>query len=315
MKVSKWKVSLYLLIRRLQMLFWFAIMMALQIGTWLIIRHHYLKVGSEKLVWVVTIVSFTLSFLSFKAAYKKLELIAEDSRGKWKDSYHQIAAVTKSLCLRAGKPEPRIGLWEGAWFEGRVRHFSRKACGKKGSALKNWRSTMSRLMLLNAGMVDVPFAGDTMLVGEKLPDILTEAELEGVIAHELSHSNQWENKLSLISAFIGYASFLLFLVGGLHYVFISGFSWLWMNPLTFGLLVLKGLLMRAPSAALSRVCEYETDAEASLIIEDPEALIKALEKINVEMNKVAGAERAKTPAILRSHPTDKQRARALRALV
>ena len=118
-----------------------------------------------------------------------------------------------------------------------------------------------------------------------LLDIMTDAELEGVMAHELGHVRNYDIRVSLIVfglvVAIGFISdiFLRFtLFGGSNRNNNNGG-----NPimLIVGIvsLVLAPLVAAVVQAAISRQREYLGDATGALTTRHPDALASALEKL------------------------------------
>jgi len=118
-----------------------------------------------------------------------------------------------------------------------------------------------------------------------LLDIMTDAELEGVMAHELGHVRNYDIRVSLIVfglvVAIGFISdiFLRFtLFGGSNRNNNNGG-----NPimLIVGIvsLVLAPLVAAVVQAAISRQREYLADATGALTTRHPDALASALEKL------------------------------------
>ena len=118
-----------------------------------------------------------------------------------------------------------------------------------------------------------------------LLDIMTDAELEGVMAHELGHVRNYDIRVSLIVfglvVAIGFISdiFLRFtLFGGNNRNNNNGG-----NPimLIVGIvsLILAPLVAAVVQAAISRQREYLADATGALTTRHPDALASALEKL------------------------------------
>jgi Zn-dependent protease with chaperone function len=302
------KIQRYLFAQRLKMAVYILVMLICQCCTWQILVHYYMKAGSAWLVGVTIFLAAALVFGILRLLDFLLQKLAVRSREKWQQSFETISTTTEQLCRRTGRPLPTIGLWKGVSFDGAVK----STLLARGTEDK----TLAKLMQYNAGMVDLPFRQDVMFVGEKLPEILTPAELEAVIAHELRHSDQLENKAIYLLMFCGCAISALCYVGGIHFLFANG----WRSPETWILLFaaptltrICGGLIKLTLAAFSRTREIETDVESCRDTQNVESLISALDKIKTAMEAEASVAAPSWP--FHSHPSNKKRAKALRALV
>jgi heat shock protein HtpX len=119
-------------------------------------------------------------------------------------------------------------------------------------------------------------------VTEGIVNLLSEDELEGVLAHELTHVANRDTLTQAVAATIaGAISFLAQIVSyGLWYTPASRDSRNGVNP--FGLLL---TVLLAPVAAtviqlaISRTREFEADAGSARLTGNPRALARALEKL------------------------------------
>jgi len=306
--VNKDKVKVFVRKQRVTMAFWLAVTLACQAATWRIMCGYYLTVGSQWVLLTSAVLAIVIVSAVMKLAYWMLREMAAESQDKWQRSYSEVVRIARSLCRRRGIPLPIIGLWKGTFFEGTP---------KTALAQSPREKIVGKLLSINAGLADVPFGRDIMLVGEKLPEILTEAELEAVLAHELRHSDQPENKAALVPAIGQAAIALLFTIGSVDYLCTAG---LWLEQtwlVLFAGMTLVRLnrgVVTVTMAAFSRAREFETDAEASQDIPSEEALISALEKLSAAMEEACSGLEPKPPH-RRSHPAVKARAASLRALV
>ena len=135
--------------------------------------------------------------------------------------------------------------------------------------------------------------------------LLDGRELEGVLAHELSHIGNRDTRLNTIVA-----SFALFLrlplllrqqrrkdraqvwAGRRIYWRRLRFFAIAMTPVYIYLFIVAPLLAAALRAAISRGREYLADADAALLTRDPEGLIRALSKIRGAGSVVSGSNPA-----------------------
>ncbi|MEK7527776.1 MAG: M48 family metalloprotease [Patescibacteria group bacterium] len=124
---------------------------------------------------------------------------------------------------------------------------------------------------------------------------LNRTELEGVIAHELSHVKNYDTRLmTLVSVLIGTLSILTNLSTRRHF-FNSGD-----DRKNGGIFVIIGLILIifAPiiaqliQLAISRRREFFADASAVMITRQPSGLIEALKKISTDPNPLKSASTA-----------------------
>lgn len=117
-----------------------------------------------------------------------------------------------------------------------------------------------------------------------LMNTLNRSELEGVIAHEISHIQNYDIRFALIVAV------MVGLIAILSHMFLRG---LWFSggggdrKGNLGLLVIVGIVLaivapiavRLAQAAVSRKREYLADASGARLTRNPEGLASALEKL------------------------------------
>ncbi len=128
---------------------------------------------------------------------------------------------------------------------------------------------------------------------------LSRAELEGVIAHELSHIKNYDMLLmSVVAVLVGSISLVSdWLMRG---VFWGNFSHRDddrdRNPLIFFaaiiMLIITPLIATMIQLAISRKREFLADADAALLTRYPEGLARALERISQDRNQLRTASMA-----------------------
>ena len=132
---------------------------------------------------------------------------------------------------------------------------------------------------------------------------LNRQELEGVIAHEMSHIRNYDTLIMTIAAV---------LVGGVTIFANWIFRWMWWGGggrrerrsngggsagiilmiIALVLIILSPILVNLMRLALSRNREYLADASAVQLTRHPDGLISALRTISTDENKLEGATKA-----------------------
>lgn len=193
-----------------------------------------------------------MSLVSFYTG-DKVVLSSVGAREISRDEYPMLYNVTEELCIAAGIPMPKIYV----------------VPDPSPNAFATGRNLENAKIAVNEGLLK----------------ILNREELQGVIAHELSHIKNNDIMFATI------VSVLLGMIIILSTVFRRTFWWSGRDRDREGggvILVLIGLLLAilAPIAAkliqlsLSRSREYLADASAALITRNPLGLANALEKIS-----------------------------------
>ncbi|MCH7577489.1 MAG: M48 family metalloprotease [Chloroflexi bacterium] len=176
------------------------------------------------------------------------------------DEEQDYQRIVENLCIGSGLPLPRLYIIESA--------------------------------TPNAFSVGRDQNDSAIAVSRSLLVLLNKSELEGVLAHELSHIGNQDTSLSTLTAAMTLSTQAAFrLLGGVgHFVQrrwfliftpIGGFViaapfYLVMSAFLTAPFALIGLLLRA---SISRGREYLADADAVLLTRDPEGLVRALAKI------------------------------------
>jgi len=198
------------------------------------------------------VISLTMSLVSFYTG-DKVVLSSVGAREISRDEYPVLYNVTEELCIAAGIPMPKIYV----------------VPDPSPNAFATGRNLENAKIAVNEGLLK----------------ILNREELQGVIAHELSHIKNNDIMFATI------VSVLLGMIIILSTVFRRTFWWGGGDRDRDSggvILVLIGLLLAifAPIAAkliqlsLSRNREYLADASAALITRNPLGLASALKKIS-----------------------------------
>ncbi len=130
---------------------------------------------------------------------------------------------------------------------------------------------------------------------------LDRAEIEGVMAHELSHIKNYDIRLmSIVTVLVGLISLLADWMLRMTYFGrrrkkekrSSGQIQMIMLVLGLILALLSPLIAQLIKLALSRSREYLADASGAAISKNPEGLASALEKLNVDKEPLEAANKA-----------------------
>ena len=244
------------------------------------------------------IFSTLMSFASYWWS-DKIVLAMSGAKEVTHENAKEIYHIVENLCITAGLPVPKIYLIPDP----------------SPNAFATGRDPEHAVIALTTGIVEK----------------LEKPELEGVIAHELSHIGNRDMLLSTV---------IVVLVGFVALLADWFRRWAWWggddegegrNPLFLVIAVLLSLL--APLAAtlvqlaISRKREFLADASGALLTRYPEGLARALEKISADPTPMRHANRAtahlfitnpfkgkKIAALFQTHPPIEERIKVLREM-
>lgn len=234
--------------------------------------------NNQAILVIAVIIAVTQSWISYYYA-DKLVLMMSRAKGpiKKKDN-PELYRLVENLCITAGLPMPKIYIIDDT----------------APNAFATGRNPEHAVMCFTTGILNK----------------LEKVELDGVVAHELSHIGNFDILLQTV---------IVTLVGVI--VLISDFS---LRTMFFrrrsdgeggGILLLVGLLLLILSPifasliqlAVSRKREYLADASAGLLTRYPEGLARALEKISADREPLEVSNRA-TAHLYIVNPLKKQAA-------
>src|SRR3954454_2822528 len=186
-------------------------------------------------------------------ASDKLALAAMGGRVVTPQEAPQLHAIIERLCVQADLPKPRIAV----------------ANTPMANAFALGRSPKSATVCATTGIMD----------------LLTTAELEGVMAHELTHVQNRDVLVMTLAAF--FATIAAYIV---QFGFLFGGSADDDDNPSFMVLLLVSLAVYVVSfflmQALSRYREFAADRGSALITGRPSALASALVKISGNMQRI-----------------------------
>jgi heat shock protein HtpX len=184
----------------------------------------------------------------------KLALRAMGAREVSPQEAPELHAMIERLCVQADLPKPKIAVMQ---------------------------SSMPNAFALGRSQKHATVCATTGIM-----ELLSPSELEGVMAHELSHvANRDVMVMTLASFFASVASMIVqfgFLFGGGHGDDDEGPGMLVVIMVALGVYVVSFMLMQA----LSRYREFAADRGAAVITGRPSALSSALLKISGTMQRI-----------------------------
>ena len=198
------------------------------------------------------IVSIGTSFFSYYFS-DSIILATVGARPADRKEFFDLVTVTENLAMATGLPKPRVYVIDDP----------------APNAFATGRNPAHSIICVTTGLLS----------------LMNRGELEAVISHELSHVKNYDILLS---------SLVAVLVGTIALVTDWIFRMMWWggrddndrgkNPIVLVIfivsLVLAPLVAQIIQLAISRKREYQADASGALITRHPEALARALEKID-----------------------------------
>ncbi len=210
-----------------------------------------LAVGASGIT--VAIIAGGLAALNLFAS-DKLALAAMGARVVSPQEAPQLHAMVERLCVQADLPKPRVAV----------------ANTRMPNAFALGRSPKSATVCATTGIME----------------LLSPAELEGVMAHELTHvANRDVLVMTLAGFFATIAAYIVqfgFFFGGSSSDDDDGPSFMVLLLVSLAVYVVSFFLMQA----LSRYREFAADRGAALITGRPSALASALQKISSGMHRI-----------------------------
>jgi heat shock protein HtpX len=201
----------------------------------------------------VAIIAGGLAALNLFAS-DKLALAAMGARVVSPQEAPQLHAMVERLCVQADLPKPKVAV----------------ANTRMPNAFALGRSPKSATVCATTGIME----------------LLSPAELEGVMAHELTHvANRDVLVMTLAGFFATIAAYIVqfgFFFGGGHTDDDDNPSFMILLLVSIVVYVVSFLLMQA----LSRYREFAADRGAAIITGRPSALASALQKISSGMHRI-----------------------------
>lgn len=213
-------------------------------------------------------ISFFMTAISYFQG-DKIALFTNGAKPITKEENRYVYNLVENLCITAGLPIPHIYIIEDAAI----------------NAFATGRKPETASIALSRGAIEK----------------LTNEELEGVIAHELSHIKNYDIRfMTLVAVMVGVIALLSDMMwrfrvfGGRRSNKNEGEGQLGIILLIAGIVfaILSPIIAELIKLAISRRREYLADASGALLTRYPEGLANALEKIaqeNLPMQHAATA--------------------------
>lgn len=227
---------------------------------------YYLDIGYTGLILAVGVAAFMTLLSYFQGDSIALWTAGAKPIGKEENPY--VFRLVENLCLTAGLPQPAIYIINDP----------------APNAFATGRDPKHASLALTTGLIEM----------------LENEELEGVIAHELSHIKNYDIRLMTIVIVLVGAVLLIghwfmrfrFLGGGRNRNSGGGQAGAILMIVGLVFLILSPIFAKLIQFAISRKREYLADASGALLTRYPEGLAKALEKISAYNKPMARANSA-----------------------
>jgi len=260
---------------------------------------------SQAVLWLAVVISVLISFISYWHS-DKIVLALSRAKPIKKEDNPELYRTVENLCITAGLPLPRIYILNEA----------------QPNAFATGRDKNHAVIAVTRGLLEK----------------LNKTELEGVIAHELSHIGNKDMLLStIIVVLVGVVVIMT------DFFFRVSFRGNWgggkkgnqakmlMMLAALSLMILAPIFAQLIKMAISRKREFLADADGVLLTRYPEGLVRALEKISQDPNPLRAANDAtahlyavnpfregkKTSwlhKLFQTHPPVEERIKALRGM-
>jgi heat shock protein HtpX len=257
--------------------------------------------NNSVILYVAVIFSIIMSFGSYWWS-DKIVLAMSGAKEVTHDNARELYHVVENLCITAGLPVPKIYIIEDS----------------APNAFATGRDPQHAVICVTTGILDK----------------LEKTELEGVLAHELSHIGNRDILLStVVVVLVGFVTLLADWFR--NWTFFGGKSddrdrgQLGMILMVAAIIlsVLAPFAAMLMQLAISRKREFLADADGALLTRYPEGLARALEKISNDQEPLEAANRAtahlyianpfkgkKLSKLFMTHPPMEERIAALRGM-
>lgn len=221
---------------------------------------------SSAILYVAVVVAIVMSFGSYWWS-DKIVLAMSDAKEVTRENARELYNIVENLCITAGLPVPRIYVINDSAL----------------NAFATGRDPKHGVIVCTRGLLER----------------LEKTELEGVIAHELSHIGNRDILLStIIVVLVGFITLLADWFR--HWAFFGGRRDSEQRGQLQMIFIVVAIILSilAPIAAvlmqlaISRKREFLADASGALLTRYPDGLAQALEKISKDTEPLEAANRA-----------------------
>jgi len=210
---------------------------------------------------IIVVVSCAMSFGSYWYSDKLVLAMSRAHELKYKDN-KELYRLVENLCIAAGLPVPKIYIIQDS----------------APNAFATGRDPNHAVIALTTGIIQK----------------LNRSELEGVIAHELSHIGNRDILLAtVVTILVGMVVLIADVFG--RSMLYGRRSSKGNNPMMFlaiFLIILSPIFAYLMKFAISRKREFKADADGALLTRYPKGLASALEKISADRDPLEVANRA-----------------------
>ncbi|MFW5853626.1 MAG: M48 family metallopeptidase [Patescibacteria group bacterium] len=222
--------------------------------------------GNPTILYIAIIFSLVMNFVSYWKA-DKIALKVTGAEPASPDRYPELHRLVENLAITAGLPKPRIYIINDS----------------APNAFATGRNADNAAVAFTTGLLDR----------------LDKTELEGVVAHELSHIGNRDILLqTIVVVLVGFVALLsdFFLRatiwGGLGGGNRDGRAQMLMIIGGIALAILAPIIAMVIQLAISRKREFLADASGALLTRYPEGLARALEKISAYPGEIKKSSNA-----------------------
>lgn len=237
--------------------------------------------GGFSILAIAIIVSMVMSLVSYYNS-DKIALRSTGAKEIKKEDNPYVYRMVENLCITAGMPVPKVHLIDSPAL----------------NAFATGRDPEHSSIALTTGIINA----------------LENEELEGVIAHELSHIKNYDIRvMTVVVVLAGTIALIGDFFWRAHFFGSNrrssdrqgGQLGLILMVVGIALLILSPIIAELIKLAVSRKREYLADASGSLLTRYPEGLARALEKISASGEKLQTASTA-TAHLFISNPFKKK---------
>jgi heat shock protein HtpX len=221
------------------------------------------------IVGIALIISGVTSFFSYYYS-DKIILTISGAREAKRAEFFDFYTVTENLCIASGMPRPKLYVIDDTAM----------------NAFATGRDPEHAVVCATTGLLQR----------------LNRSEIEGVVAHELSHVKNYDIRLmSIVTILVGFVALLSDWM--LRMTFFgrsgkksddssSGQIQMIMFIAGIVLAILSPIIAQLIQLAISRRREYFADASAVAFTKNPQGLINALQKISLDKEPLEAANKA-----------------------